>query len=69
MYKVGAQFLTADENHKKEHLDPKNENLGYCNIEGVRDFIKVYTITILITIHLLSLSYFLSLAKSNRRQK
>jgi hypothetical protein len=41
MYKVGKEFLTQDKEAKIKHLDPKEENTGYVDIEGTRDFIKV----------------------------
>lgn len=41
MYNVGAAFLLQDKSVKNFHADPKEENLGFVDIEGVRDYIKV----------------------------
>lgn len=46
MYDVGLKFLSQDKEQKNVHLDPKNENLGYIDVEGLRDFIKVPFFTI-----------------------
>lgn len=47
MYNSGAEFMKLDKEAKNLHLDPKNENVGYVDIEGTRDFIKV-NITIIL---------------------
>jgi len=41
MYDVGGKFLSQDAEKKNEHLDSKNEGMGYVDIEGIRDFIKL----------------------------
>jgi len=41
MYEVGAAFLHASTEVKEAHLDPKDENLGYVDIAGVRQYIKL----------------------------
>eukprot|EP00026_Physarum_polycephalum_P014858 Phypoly_transcript_15420.p1 GENE.Phypoly_transcript_15420~~Phypoly_transcript_15420.p1 ORF type:complete len:280 (+),score=60.65 Phypoly_transcript_15420:40-879(+) len=41
MYTVGNDFLVQDKDLKNKHADPKNENVGYVDVEGTRDFIKL----------------------------
>jgi len=41
IYEVGKTFLQADKEVKNVHLDPKDENLGYVDIAGVRQYIKL----------------------------
>jgi len=41
MYEVGQSFLQGDKESKEVHLDPKDENLGYLDIAGVREYIKL----------------------------
>ena len=44
MYTVGSLFLAQDKELKDIHADPKKETMGYVDIEGTRDFIKVQNI-------------------------
>lgn len=41
MLKSGSDFMKLDKETKNIYFDPKNENLGYVDIEGTRDFIKL----------------------------
>lgn len=42
MFEVGKKFFALGKDVKAVHADPKNEAMGYVNVAGVREHIKVW---------------------------
>jgi len=41
MFEAGKNFLAQESKDKTSHLEPKGENMGYVEVEGVREHIKL----------------------------